>query len=110
MTTHFLGLATSLLTRFPGIFAISRFVAQLAAEVGATLELSATDFTTADVCKPTRLVLQPPLVAHATFLGQERALRTGLVIVMAVMRHLWMTAAFWSFALEPASGWLGTTR
>ena len=110
MTTCFFCLATGLLTCFLGAFALARFVARVAAVMGAALEFPATNLAASDIFKPAWLVLQRLLAAHAAFHGQERALWTGLIVLVAVMLHLWVTTALRPLAVKPARWWLGTTR
>ena len=75
------------------------------AEMRPTFQLATTRLTTANISKPALLVLQCLLAAKACLLDQEWTPWAVLVIRMTIVRHLWMTACFWSFTV--VSTWRG---
>lgn len=68
------------------------------ARVRAAFEQFAADTAAAGVRQPTRLVLENLLAAETGLLRQIWAFGTGLVVGMAVVRRLGMTARLWAFA------------
>jgi hypothetical protein len=65
MITCLFGLSAGLLARSTtSIFTLAITVTRLGTEMRATLELSATDLSTADVLQPALLVLETLLAAH----------------------------------------------
>ena len=99
-----------LLTCLSRIFTLSRTMTWFAAGMRTTLEHLPTDFTAADICKPTRLVFESFLPAHARLLYQVRAFRTKLLIAMAVVWDPAMTAIGRPFAIETAWWRTSATR
>lgn len=111
VATSLLGLTTRLLARSTAsIFAVTFTMAGLGTEVRATLELPATDLTTADVFQPALLVLETLLSTHAMLLNQERTSGTALIVHMTVVLDLRMPASFGSVTLEAAWRRLSTAR
>ena len=111
VATSLLGLTTRLLARSTAsIFAVAFTMAGLGTEVRATLELPATDLTTADVFQPALLVLETLLSTHAMLLNQERTSGTALIVHMTVVLDLRMAASFGSVTLEAAWWRLSTAR
>ena len=93
VTAHFLLFSTWLLTRLSMcVFAFSRQVTGLQAVVRAAFQLLAADLPATNFLKPTLLILQSLLSAHATLLDQERAPGAGFAVLVTVMRDLWMAA------------------
>jgi hypothetical protein len=96
------GLAASLLASLAvRVFTFSWSMAGFAAEVRTTAKLVATDITTANILQPALLILEGLLPAHAPFLHKERAFGTGLIILVAVVRYLRMSASLRTFASVP---------
>lgn len=101
-----LGLAT-------GVWAMSQFrvftfawaVAALLAGMNAALQTLLADLSTRDGCRPAGLVLEDLLAAHASLLNKVWALRTGLLIAVAVMLGLWMSTSFRSLTLVRTWRW-----
>ena len=111
VATSLFGLAARLLARStPSIFALAIAVTRLGAEVRATLELSATNLSTADVLQPALLVLETLLATHTTLFDKEGTSRTALVVHVAIVLDLRMTACLGTVALEAAWRRLSATR
>jgi hypothetical protein len=105
--TCLFGLAAGLLTRStPSIFTITIPMARLGTEMGTTLELPATDLSTAHVLQPALLVLETLLTTHAALLDKKGTSRTSLVIHVTIVLDLRMTARLGTIALEAAWRWL----
>ena len=93
------GLAASLLASLAvRVFTFSWSMAGFAAEVRTTSKLVATDIATANVLQPALLILESLLPAHAPFLHKKRAFGTGLIILVAVVGYLRMSASLRAFA------------
>ena len=111
MATCLLGLSTGLLTRSASsIFAITFAVAGFGTEMGATLEFSTTDLSTADILEPALLILETLLATHAAFLNQERTSWTAFVVHVAIVLDLRMATRLSAIALEPTRWRLSTAR
>lgn len=105
------GLSAGLLARSTSsIFTLAVAMTRFSAEVRATLELSATDLSTADVLQPTLLVLETLLAAHTALFDKERAPRTALIVHMTIVLDLRMTACLGTITLEAAWRRLSATR
>lgn len=108
---RFLRLATRLLARLAiGILAVAWPMTEFAAMVGSTTQQFSANLAATDILEPTLLVLEFLLAAHAVLLDQERALRTCLVVLMAVVRDLRMAAGLRSVAGVPTRWRIGTAR
>lgn len=70
------------------VFAVTRFVAVLAAAMVATLQNLIARKSTTRLLKPAWLVFQNLLCANTPLLNQKRALGTRLVVGVAVVGHL----------------------
>lgn len=111
VAANLLGLATRLLTSLAVcILALSRSMARLAAKVRAASELVATNLTATDILEPTLLILEGLLPTHAPLLHKKRAFRTSLIILVAVVRHLRMTACLCSLTGVTARWWPRSAR
>jgi hypothetical protein len=109
--TSLFRLAAGLLARSTSsILTLAITVTRLGTEMRATLELSATDLSTADVFQPALLVLETLLAAHTALLHQEGTPRTALVVHMAIVLDLRMTTCLGTVALEAAWRRLSATR
>lgn len=102
VTTKRLGLPTRLLARLGRVLAFLRPMAIFLTEMGTALEGLAADLTTARVCQPARHIFQHPLAAQARLFGQERALRTVVLVRVAVMRALGVTTGLGPLTWESA--------
>jgi hypothetical protein len=107
MTAYAELLATRLRTR---LFALTRTMALLLTLVGTARERLSADVSTANVGKPTGLVLQYVLTAQTRFGCQKRAFGAFLFVLVAVMSHLRMTTVFRPFACKATGRWLCPTR
>ena len=107
MTAALLGLAACLLACLFRVLAQARAVALTPAMVRATTKHLPTGLTAPHVVQPARLVLESPLAAHANLLGQKGAFGTGLIVPVAIVRHLRMSTGFGSPAVESTSWRLG---
>jgi hypothetical protein len=110
MATHCLVLSTRLATRFSCVFAITRAMAVLPAEMRATFEQLPAYLTAARICQPAGHVFQHLLSAQARLLGQEWTLGTVLLVCVTGMCSLRVAASLWTLTGEVASRWLCTTR
>jgi hypothetical protein len=79
------------------ILALSRAMARLATEVRTTTKLMSADIAAADVLQPALLILESLLPAHTPLLHKKRAFRTGLIVLVAVVGYLRVTAGFRAF-------------
>lgn len=105
-TNSCLGLATSMWTMSQiCIFTLSWAMTALLAGVNAALQALLADLPTRDGCRPAGLVLEDLLTAHASLLNKVWALRTGLLITVAVMLDLWMSTSFRSLTLVRTWRW-----
>lgn len=111
MNACFLSLSTRLLARSASsVFTIAFTVAGLCTEMGATLEFSATNLSTADVFQPALLIFETLLATHALLLNQERTSWTAFVVHMTIVLDLRMTTRLGTVALEAARWRLGAAR
>jgi hypothetical protein len=109
MAARLLRLTASLLTSLAvRILALPWSMAGFAAEMRSTTELVATDIATANILQPTLLILEGLLSAHTPLLHKERAFGTSLIILVAVVGYLRMTACLCAFASVSARRRLGT--
>jgi hypothetical protein len=79
------------------ILALSRAMAGLATEVRSTTKLVSADIAAANILQPALLVLESLLPAHTPLLHKERAFRTSLIVLVAVVGYLRVTAGFRAF-------------
>jgi hypothetical protein len=84
------------------VLALPSPMAGLAAEVRTALEFLPANVTTPNISQPAGLVLQSFLTTHTTLLAQEGALRARIVVLVAIVGHLWMAASFGTLARVPA--------
>jgi len=94
----------------PTVFAFAGPVARLPTLVRATLQCTSTNLTTSDFREPTRLVLHLMLSAKARLCCEEWAFGATLIVLVAIVRHLRMSARLRSFAIKAAWRRLGTAR
>lgn len=78
--------------------------------VKATSKQAPANLSTANLVKPTRLVLQHVLAAHACLRCQEGTIRTSNITLMTIVGCLRMRAWFRSFARESTGWWICSTR
>lgn len=109
--TSLLGLSARLLARSTsGILTLANTMTGLGAEVRAALELPATNLSTADILQPALLILQTLLAAHTTLFDKEGASGTALIVHVAVVLDLRVTACLGTIALEAAWRRLSAAR
>ena len=106
MTTCTELFATGLST---GLFTLSGSMALLLAFVCTAFESTTANLATADFVQPARLVLENALAAQTRLCSQKSTLGTSLVVFMAGVVQLRMTAFLGAFTLEPAWRWFRTT-
>lgn len=92
-----------------GVFTFSRPVALLLAFVCPTFERTSADLTAAYLSQPTWLILQNTLATQTRLGCQKSALGAWLVVLMAAVVQLRMTAILGSLALEATRRRLRTT-
>lgn len=110
MAAHRLVLSTGLAARFSCVFAIPRTMTVLPAVMRATFEQLPAYLTAARICQPAGHVFQHLLSAQTRLLGQEWTLRTALLVRVAGMCGLRVTASLWTLTGEVTSRWFCTTR
>jgi hypothetical protein len=105
MPASLLWLAAKLLASLAvRIFAFSRTMAGLATEVRSATKLVSANIATANILQPALLILESLLPAHAPLLHKKRAFGTSLIILVAVVRYLRVSAGFRAFA-SISAGW-----
>ena len=92
-----------------GVLAFSRAMAALLAEMDSTLQSLVAFLAARDRLRPTWLVLQNLLAAHAFLLHEVWALRAALFVSMTIMWCLRMTTGLWPLTLMWAWRWLRAT-
>jgi hypothetical protein len=77
-------------------------MALLLALMGAASECLAADISTTNVRQPARLILEHVLAAQTGLGGEKRALRTALLVSVAIVGHLRMTTVLRTLARKAA--------
>ena len=101
-----LGLATGMwaMSQFR-IFTFSWAMTTLLARMDSALQALLADLSTGDGCRPAGLVLEHLLTTHTCLLNEVRTFWTGLLVAVAVVLSLWMTAGLWPPTLVRARWW-----